>query len=152
MALDISLRGLSGLGGIALLKRNWTQAAAGGRADAVVAMRARDRAFGVGSWAAVFVSKSETAEHMVQAIYKVLQGPFAEFRPIDGSARHAGQNARQCKVLDLRYQGPSNELIARLLTLSDNTVRHHVQNSSIFLDVGSHAKAETSARQQRLVG
>ncbi len=73
VVLDIRLRGQSGLEGIALLKRNWRQVAAGGCADAVVATRARDRALVVGSWAAGFISKAETAEHVGQS-YKLMAG------------------------------------------------------------------------------
>jgi len=125
VVLDIRLRGPSGPEGSALLKRNWRQVAAGGRADAVVAMRARDRALGVGSWAAGFVSKAETAEHMVQAIHKVLLGTCAESPPSKARSVMQRLTPRQCEVLGLLYQGQSYKLMARLSSVSDNAVRRH---------------------------
>jgi len=58
---------------------------------------------------------------------------------------------RQCEVLNLLHQGLSNKLIARQLSLSDNTVRRHVQDILEFFQVGSRAEAVFAARSQGLV-
>ena len=102
--------------------------------------------------AAGFVSKAETADHMVQAIVGVLQGSSVVVPPsIDtGAARRL--TPRQCEVLDLLSQGLSNKLVARRLSLSDNTVRRHVQDILEFFNVGSRAEAVVAARQQGLIG
>jgi DNA-binding NarL/FixJ family response regulator len=54
-------------------------------------------------------------------------------------------------VLDLLHQGLSNKLIARQLSLSENTVRKHVQDILEFFGVASRAEAVFAARSQRLV-
>jgi len=99
-----------------------------------------------------FVSKAETADHIVQAICGALQGSTAALSsPTDkGVVRRL--TPRQCEVLDLMSQGLSNKLVARRLSLSDNTVRRHVQDILEFFNVGSRAEAVVAARQQRLIG
>jgi len=147
--LDINLRGLSGLEGIELLKRKWLKVP-------VLMLSSQSEPetvrLALGRGAAGFVSKAETAEHIVQAIHKVLQGSFAESRPSIAQPVMRRLTPRQCEVLALLHQGQSNKLIARVLSLSDNTVRRHVQDILIFFDVGSRAEAVAAARQQRLVG
>ncbi len=146
--LDINLYGLSGLEGIALLQRKWPQVpilmlSAQNELETVRKALARG--------ASGFISKSETADHIVQAIYQVLQGTFAELQSSAESAVAQRLTPRQCEVLDLLGQGMSNKLIARKLSLSDNTVRRHVQDILAFFHVGSRAEAVTAARQQRLI-
>ncbi|MCV2363276.1 response regulator transcription factor [Paucibacter sp. DJ1R-11] len=148
--LDIHLRGLSGLEGLVLLKRKWPEVPV-----LMVSSQTEPETvrLALARGAAGFVSKAETADHIVQAICKVLQGPPAEGLP---SAIHPpparSLTPRQCEVLDLLNQGLSNKLMARRLALSDNTVRRHVQDILEFFDVGSRAEAVAAARQQRLIG
>ena len=147
--LDINLRGLSGLEGIELLKRKWPLApvlmlSSQSEPETVRLALARG--------AAGFVSKAETADHIVQAIGTALQGSPAAL-PDPGDVSIARRlTPRQCEVLDLLNQGLSNKLMARRLALSDNTVRRHVQDILEFFDVGSRAEAVAAARQQRLIG
>ena len=147
--LDINLRGLSGLEGIELLKRKWPLApvlmlSSQSEPETVRLALARG--------AAGFVSKAETADHIVQAIGRALQGSPAAL-PDPGDVSIARRlTPRQCEVLDLLNQGLSNKLMARRLALSDNTVRRHVQDILEFFDVGSRAEAVAAARQQRLIG
>jgi len=147
--LDINLRGLSGLEGIELLKRKWPLApvlmlSSQSEPETVRLALARG--------AAGFISKAETADHIVQAIGRALQGSTAAL-PDPGDVSIARRlTPRQCEVLDLLNQGLSNKLMARRLALSDNTVRRHVQDILEFFDVGSRAEAVAAARQQRLIG
>jgi len=147
--LDINLRGLSGLEGIALLQRRWPQVpvlmlSSQSEPETVRLALARG--------AVGFVSKAQTADHIVQAICAALQGSTAALSsPTDkGVVRRL--TPRQCEVLDLMSQGLSNKLVARRLSLSDNTVRRHVQDILEFFNVGSRAEAVVAARQQRLIG
>jgi DNA-binding NarL/FixJ family response regulator len=55
-------------------------------------------------------------------------------------------------VLDLLCQGMSNKLIARRLSLSENTVRSHVQAILNFLEVSSRSEAAFAARRRGLIG
>lgn len=147
--LDINLRGLSGLEGIALLQRKWPQVpvlmlSSQSEPETVRLALARG--------AAGFVSKAETAEHIVQAIRGALQGSTAVLSSSADRGITRRLTPRQCEVLDLMSQGLSNKLVARRLSLSDNTVRRHVQDILEFFNVGSRAEAVVAARQQRLIG
>ncbi len=146
--LDINLRGLSGLEGIDLLRRKWPLVPIlmlSAQSEPETVRRALERG------AAGFVSKAETADHILQAIYKVLQGSFVKFLPTDETGIAPRLTPRQCEVLDLLGQGMSNKVLARKLSLSDNTVRRHVQDILAFFNVSSRAEAVAAARQQHLI-
>jgi len=146
--LDINLHGLSGLEGIDLLKRSWPRAPVlmlSSQSEPETVRQAMARG------AAGFVSKAETADHIVQAIFKALQGACADLYPAVDSSIARRLTPRQCEVLDMLGQGLSNKLIARNLSLSDNTVRRHVQDILAFFDVGSRAEAVAAARQKHLI-
>lgn len=148
--LDIHLRGLSGLEGLGLLKRKWPEVPV-----LMVSSQTEPETvrLALARGAAGFVSKAETADQIVQAICKVLQGTPADGVPAAISSTAARSlTPRQCEVLDLLNQGFSNKLMARRLSLSDNTVRRHVQDILEFFNVGSRAEAVATARQQRLIG
>ncbi|NDU85487.1 MAG: response regulator transcription factor [Ferrovum sp.] len=140
--LDIQLKGLNGLDGIALLKRRWPLAA-------VLILSAHDEPHSVNQaltrGAAGFVSKAEPAEKIIATIHHVLDGVLS-----DGILRNEQApprlTPRQCEVLDLLNQGLSNKQIARKLSLSHNTVRRHVQDILEYFQVGSRAEAVFSAR------
>lgn len=147
--LDIKLNGLSGLEGIALLKRKWPLVPVlmlSSQAEPETVRLALARG------AAGFVSKAQTAEKIVEAIHLVLRGHFSELSPHASSTTQRRLTPRQCEVLDLLHQGLSNKLIARQLSLSDNTVRRHVQDILEFFEVVSRAEAVFAARRQGLVG
>lgn len=148
--LDIQLRGLSGLEGLALLKRKWPRVPVlmvSSQSDPETVHVALARG------ASGFVSKAETADQIVQAICKVLEGTIAEgLPPAVKSPPARSLTPRQCEVLDLLNQGLSNKLMARRMSLSDNTVRRHVQDILEFFNVGSRAEAVATARQRRLIG
>ncbi|HEY8095659.1 MAG TPA: response regulator transcription factor [Methylobacter sp.] len=147
--LDIKLPGLSGLEGIALLKRNWPQAP-------ILMLSSQDepevRRLALARGAAGFISKAETADVIVDTLHRVLRGHFAELSPVATSAAQRCLTPRQCEVLNLLHQGLSNKLIARQLALSDNTVRRHVQDILEFFQVVSRTEAVFAARSQGLIG
>lgn len=146
--LDIKLNGLNGLEGIALLKRKWPQAP-------ILMLSSQDEPetvrFALARGAAGFVSKAETAEKIVASIQQALRDGHSGTLPalLDAPQRHL--TPRQCEVLDLLHQGLSNKLIARQLSLSENTVRKHVQDILEFFGVVSRAEAVFAARSQRMV-
>lgn len=147
--LDIKLNGLSGLEGIGLLKRKWPL-------TPILMLSSHDEPetvrLALARGAAGFVSKAETAEKIVEAIHLVLRGHFSALSPATSSPALRRLTPRQCEVLDLLHQGLSNKLIARQLSLSDNTVRRHVQDILEFFEVVSRAEAVFAARRQGLVG
>ena len=146
--LDIHLKGLNGLEGLALLRRKWPR-------TPVVMVSSDDTPDTVREamerGAAAFVSKDDTADSIVSVIEPLLRGDApAQPRPA-ASAEAPRLTPRQCEVLDLMCQGLSNKAIGRRLNLSENTVRSHVQATLAFLQVSSRSEAAFAARRQGLV-
>ncbi len=146
--LDIRLTGLSGLEGLALIKHKWPLVP-------VLMLSSQDEPetvrLALARGAVGFVSKAETGDKIVASIHAVLEGNFPKL--VD-AVKHMTQKcltARQSEVLNLLHQGLSNKLIARKLTLSDNTVRRHVQDILQFFGVISRAEAVFAARQQSMI-
>ena len=98
-----------------------------------------------------FVSKAAAAGDIVEAIHKVFRDSFPGHPPVKGGVQRR-LTPRQCEVLELLHQGLSNKLIARQMSLSDNTVRRHVQDILEFFGVASRTEAVFAARCQILVG
>jgi DNA-binding NarL/FixJ family response regulator len=146
--LDIQLKGLNGLEGLALLRRKWPRTPVvmvSSDATPDTVREAMERG------AAAFVSKDDTADSIVSVIEPLLHGmPPAQRRPAAASEPNR-LTPRQCEVLDLMCQGLSNKAIGRRLDLSENTVRSHVQATLAFLQVSSRAEAAFAARRQGLV-
>ena len=147
--LDIKLNGLNGLEGIALLKRKWPLMP-------ILMLSSQDEPetvrLALARGAAGFVSKAETAEKIIDTIHLVLRGEFSALSPADRDSAQQRLTPRQAEVLNLLHQGLSNKLIARQLTLSDNTVRRHVQDILEFFGVVNRAEAVFEARRQNLIG
>ena len=101
--------------------------------------------------AAGFVSKAQTAAKIIESIHLVLRGHISGPSPQAGDAGQQRLTPRQCEVLELLHQGLSNKLIARQLSLSDNTVRRHVQGILEYFQVSSRAEAVFAAQRQCLV-
>jgi len=147
--LDIKLKGLNGLEGIALLKRKWPLVP-------ILMLSSQDEPetvrLALTRGAAGFVSKAEAAGKIVDAINRALLGQFSEPSPETHGAAQQRLTPRQCEVLNLLHQGLSNKLIARQLSLSDNTVRRHVQDILEYFGVVNRAEAVFAARHQGLIG
>ena len=146
--LDIKLPGLNGVEGLALLRRKWPEVpvlmlSAMDEPETVRLAKARG--------AAGFVSKAQSAEHIVEAVQGLIAGGAPPPRPQqeDSSLR---LTPRQGEVLELLCQGLSNKVIAKRLELSENTVRWHVQAILSLLNVSSRSEAAFTARKLGLVG
>ena len=63
-----------------------------------------------------------------------------------------GLTPRQSEVLKLLHKGYTNKKIAQELTLSENTVRRHVQGILEFFDCKSRAEAVFAGKNMGLVG
>jgi two-component system nitrate/nitrite response regulator NarL len=103
----------------------------------------RDGAHGI-------VSKARTGDHLIAAIRKVHAGEMWVDRVVATTlmadlqrpgrrndadrARIASLTARERDVVNLVGEGLANKAIAERLTISDNTVRHHL--TSIFSKLG----------------
>lgn len=151
LLLDVQLRGVSGLEGIASLKRKWPT-------TRIVVVSAFDLSGSVSEaverGAVAFISKTEKPERMLQLVRSLLGGDGSQ-----ASAAGFGQTEsarprltpRQCEVLDLLCQGLSNKMIGRRLNLSEHTVRGHVQAMLATLKVSSRSEAAFAARRLGLI-
>jgi DNA-binding NarL/FixJ family response regulator len=150
--LDIQLQGpkdsLSGLHCIPMLKQKW--------ADVPVLMLSAQNdsstiQLAIERGATAFISKSETADKITNAICQVLAGGGSIVAAPSASPKIRALTPRQCEVIELIHQGLPNKVIAHKLNLSDNTVRRHVQDILEFFDVNSRTEAVFMARRQGLV-
>ena len=152
--LDLELPGLNGLEGLTVLKAKWP-------ATPLVMLSSHTepemKRTALARGAAAYISKAESSAHIIATIMAVLRGESAALitqRLVGAPTNNASGahlTARQCEVLDLLCQGLPNKLIGRRLTLSENTVRGHVQAVLGFLQVSSRAEAAFAARQRGLV-
>lgn len=146
--LDVQLQGVSGLEGMASLRRKWPLAK-------IVVVSAFDLpdiiSEAVEKGAIAFISKTERPERMLAQVRSLLDGDAAP-----APVHHSGEDRprltpRQAEVLDLLCQGLSNKMIGRRLNLSEHTVRGHVQATLATLDVSSRSEAAFAARRLGLV-
>lgn len=152
--LDIKLPGLNGLEGIDLLKRKWPL-------TPILVLSSLDEPetvrLALARGATRFISKAHTADEIVNAILLALQGDTVSHIKQTSARRNVCNETpthltrRQLEVLDLLCQGMSNKVIGRQLSLSENTVRGHVQAILAFLQVSSRGEATFAARRAGLV-
>lgn len=146
--LDIKLPGLSGMEGIALLKRQFLDAP-------IVMISSQDDSETIGlaitSGAVGFISKLEPVENVVNKIQFVLCGQHSELATAAQSSDLKRLTPRQCEVLNLLHQGLSNKIIAHQLSLSESTVHLHVRNLLEYFNAKSRAEAVFAARRQKIL-
>ncbi len=103
-----------------------------------------------------YIPKSTPPRIMMQAIRLVLEGgvytpPGPSGTSGDNEAAPGRLTPRQREVLALLIEGKSNKEIARLLALSDNTVRVHAAAIFKTLDVRNRTEAAFAARRLGLL-
>lgn len=145
--LDVQLQGLSGLEGIGLLLRKWPAT----RIVVVSAYDMPDRIEQARERGAVgFLSKTENPERLLQNVQVLLRDGAASME-VTGTKSLASLTPRQLEVLDLLSQGLSNKMIGRRLSLSEHTVRGHVQATLAALSASSRSEAVFVARRQGII-
>ncbi len=151
LLLDVQLQGVSGLEGIASLRRKWPD-------TRIVVVSAFDLSGSVSEaverGAVAFISKTERPERMLQLVRSLLAG--GDTQAVSDSGGRTQQTGarltpRQSEVLDLLCQGLSNKMIGRRLNLSEHTVRGHVQAVLSTLKVSSRSEAAFAARRTGLI-
>jgi DNA-binding NarL/FixJ family response regulator len=90
--------------------------------------------------------------HFGPEIARRLMGFFSAPKPAAPSEAFPELTAREAEVLDLIAQGLNNQDIARRLYLSPKTVRNHVSNIFLKLQVADRAQAIVRAREAGLGG
>ena len=146
--LDNKLNGLSGIEGIALIRRKWPLVPIlmlSSQFEPEIVRLALAR--GVDG----FLSKAESVDTIVQTLQQVMAGGLSGHATVVPMAQKY-LTPRQSAVLGLLHQGLSSKLIARQLFISENTARKHVQDILAFFAVASRAEAVFAARNQGLVG
>ena len=102
-----------------------------------------------------YLLKDTTESEMVAAISVVNAGK--RFIPRHIAARLADRmmrsdlTARELQILELVAQGSTNKQIAKALDISDNTVRHHVNNIMEKLQVSDRTEAAVTALRQGML-
>ena len=149
--LDIILKdplAPNGLDGIAALRKHWPHAP-------ILVLSSQDDAqtanLALMLGASDFVSKAEAADKIIAITQRYLQQPVTAAAFSQQNYALKRLTPRQLEVLTLLHKGLSNKLIAHQLSLSDNTVRRHVQDILEFFEVTSRAEAVFAARSQGLV-
>jgi DNA-binding NarL/FixJ family response regulator len=146
--LDIRLDGTNGLDGIALLRQKWP-------ATPVLMLSSHDEPetvrLALNSGATGFISKANAAHNVTEALRTLLAKEFIGSSDSELPCAQRGPTPRQTDVLVLLNEGLSNKLIARQLSLSENTVRRHVQDILELFGVVSRAEAVFCARSRGLI-
>ncbi|HZX33029.1 MAG TPA: response regulator transcription factor [Rhodocyclaceae bacterium] len=144
--LDIRLRGANGLDGIAPIRSQWPQAR-------VVVLSSLEGAEpcqeALARGATAFISKGESTEQILRQVKAILNGVASSGQGAEPVQRPL--TPRQHEVLLLVCRGLSNKLIARELSLSENTVRRHVQDILENFQVVSRSQAVFAARRRGLL-
>ena len=146
--LDIKLNGSSGLDAIELLRRQWP-------GTAVLMLSSQDEPetirLALSRGAAGFVSKAETSKKIIDSIKRVLLSHTSARQPLEMPTER-GMTPRQSEILQLLHKGYTNKKIGLELTLSENTVRRHVQGILEYFDSTSRTEAVFAAQKIGLVG
>jgi DNA-binding NarL/FixJ family response regulator len=102
-----------------------------------------------------YLLKDTTESEMIAAISSVHAGK--RYIPRHIAARLADRmmrsdlTARELQILELLAQGSTNKEIAAALDISDNTVRHHVNNIMDKLEVSDRTEAVATAMRSGLL-
>jgi len=139
--LDIEISNATGLSSIGLIKAQWPNAK-------VIVFSAYDDLktieLSLECGADGFLSKTEQLNRIVNVILRIMQEQSAGLTP--ALSKRKFLTPRQQEILDLLRKGLSNKHIAKELTLSDNTVRRHVQDILSYYNVSSRSEAVFAAR------
>jgi len=102
-----------------------------------------------------YLSKNASRAEIVGAIEAVMHGgkyfPGNIATLIAEREERASLSTREIEILEMVSKGLTNKEIARVLAISQYTVRNHVNHISAKLDVGDRTEAVTLALQQGII-
>lgn len=103
-----------------------------------------------------YVSKNASRAEIVGAIETVIRGgkyfPGNIAALIAEREERSSLSPREIEILEMVSKGLTNKEIARVLEISQYTVRNHINHISAKLDVGDRTEAATLALQQGIIG
>jgi two-component system nitrate/nitrite response regulator NarL len=145
--LDIHLRGEDGFNAMKVIGEKFPTTAcimiSGDEQDAIA-----HRAIAAG--ASGFIPKSFTADEMIAAIKKVLNGDVFVPTPMQRTTQTEGTSLtlRQLEVISMLGRGFSNKEIARALDVAERTVKAHVSAVFEALNVRNRTQAVLVAQRR----
>lgn len=101
----------------------------------------------LGMWVAIKVSKPKT----ILVEKEVLVQAEASFRVNEKALSESGLSKRELEILELTAKGLSNQEIADKLFVSLNTIKTHLSNMFVKLDVQRRTQALEKARRLGLI-
>jgi DNA-binding NarL/FixJ family response regulator len=109
--------------------------------------------------AQAYISKGSSREQLLAAIRAVRRQPDRAVISVPketvralGEPRQNPLSGRECEVLDLVSKGFSNAQVATRLYITEGTVKRHLTNIYIKLDVRSRMNAVNKAAAMHLIG
>ena len=148
--LDVHLRGEDGFNALKVIGEQFPTTACimiSGDEQEVVVNRA------IAAGASGFIPKSFTADEMIAAIRKVLDGDVFVPTPAQPSTQNNGTSLtlRQLEVISMLGRGFSNKEIARALDVAERTVKAHVSAVFEALNVRNRTQAVLVAQRRGLL-
>ncbi len=149
--IDLTLPGMDGFDLMARIARSWPQiirVIISGREDKVTRLRAR------ACGASAYIPKNLPPERMACVLDDVLAGRVHFDGPTacdDDDGATEALTPRQAEVLSMLALGASNKEIERKLKISDRTVRAHLTDIFVALNVQSRTQAILEAQKRGLV-
>jgi DNA-binding NarL/FixJ family response regulator len=103
-----------------------------------------------------YLSKNASRAEIVAAIETVMKGgkyfPEHIAALIAEREERSSLSPREIEILEMVSKGLTNKEIARVLQISQYTVRNHINHISAKLDVGDRTEAVSLALQQGIIG
>lgn len=146
--LDILMPGLSGLAGIKAFKSHAC-------VEHVVVISGQDPGLWeprcISAGASLFLSKNSTSADMCRRIHDLLQGQASPVVFIEQARNEFRLTARQRQVLALIAEGHPNKIVAEQLSISEQTVKIHVNQIFKELRVFNRTQAVLKAQRHQLL-
>ena len=102
-----------------------------------------------------YIHKQASAEAIVQAVRRVYRGKQAFPKRIVSLLANkrltVGLSTRELEILEMVAKGLTNKEVARTLAISQFTVRNHLKNISMKLDVRDRTEAVVAAIQAGII-
>jgi DNA-binding NarL/FixJ family response regulator len=148
VVLDILLNGISGEEAIALFKHRTN-------VKHVVAISGLEpnewKKRALESGASAFISKNNVSQFICDQVKALIDMPSAQVAPIEESSQDFRLTSRQREVLSLIADGHPNKIIADKLTISEQTVKIHINQIFRELKVFNRTQAVLKAQKFLLV-